>query len=193
MSTSSHRETAPSADPTLGALPVPTAPAEDRALIGIAYFKLAKGVLFFLLAIAALRLINHDATETAHYWLRHLGIKRESIWLNQQLEHFDPMIHSWRRLISPLLFFYTAVFFVEGIGLLLRKTWAEWMTIIVTASLIPLEVYELVYHPNFLKVAALLTNVAIVGFLVIHRRHVRQRHAAAVVAIPVDGNPGGVR
>ena len=35
-------------------------------------------------------------------------------------------------------------FFDEGVSLLLRKRWAEYFTVIVTASFIPLEIYELV-------------------------------------------------
>ena len=35
---------------------------------------------------------------------------------------------------------YAAIFSVEGIGLWMEKRWAEWLTTIITASLIPLEV-----------------------------------------------------
>ena len=43
---------------------------------------------------------------------------------------------------------YAAVFAVEGVGLWMRRRWAEWLTTIITASLIPLEVWELIQQPQ---------------------------------------------
>jgi uncharacterized membrane protein (DUF2068 family) len=63
---------------------------------------------------------------------------------------------------------YAAVFAIEGIGLWMQKRWAEWLTTIITASLIPLEVWELFFRPNFGKAAVLVANVAIVAYLVWH-------------------------
>jgi uncharacterized membrane protein (DUF2068 family) len=60
---------------------------------------------------------------------------------------------------------YAAVFLTEGIGLLLRRRWAEWLTVFVTASFIPFEVYELAERWGPVKVIALVVNVAIVVYL----------------------------
>ncbi len=60
---------------------------------------------------------------------------------------------------------YAAVFLTEGIGLMLKKPWAEIMTVIVTVSFIPLEIYELVEDPTLAKVAVLLVNVAVLPYL----------------------------
>ena len=59
----------------------------DSTIVGIACFKIAKGVLFLVLATAALRLWRHDINESAHYWMRLLGIKQESRWMHELLEH----------------------------------------------------------------------------------------------------------
>jgi uncharacterized membrane protein (DUF2068 family) len=37
-----------------------------------------------------------------------------------------------------------ALFLTDETGLLFRKRWAEWLTIVATNSLMPIEVYELV-------------------------------------------------
>jgi uncharacterized membrane protein (DUF2068 family) len=63
-------------------------------------------------------------------------------------------------------FVYAALLLTEGTGLLLRKRWAEYFTIITTAGLIPLEVYEISRHLTAAKVVVLLINVAIVLYLV---------------------------
>jgi uncharacterized membrane protein (DUF2068 family) len=67
-------------------------------------------------------------------------------------------------------FIYAALLLTEGTGLLLRKRWAEYFTIITTAGLIPLEVYELHKHLSAAKVVVLIVNLAIVAYLVVHLR-----------------------
>ena len=61
----------------------------------------------------------------------------------------------------------------EGTGLLLRKRWAEYFTIITTGGLIPLELYELSRHVTAVKIAVLIVNVAIVAYLVARVRKTR--------------------
>jgi uncharacterized membrane protein (DUF2068 family) len=74
--------------------------------------------------------------------------------------------------------FYAAVFCTEGMGLLLKQHWAEYLTTGVTASFLPLEIYELVRHPSVAKTFVVLLNIAVVIYLVreirIERQHKRQ-------------------
>jgi uncharacterized membrane protein (DUF2068 family) len=65
---------------------------------------------------------------------------------------------------------YAGVFAVEGIGLWMQKRWAEWLTTIITASLIPLEAWEMFFRPTIGKAVILLTNIAVVVYLVWHVR-----------------------
>jgi hypothetical protein len=62
---------------------------------------------------------------------------------------------------------YALVFLVEGIGLVLVKRWAEWLTVIVTTSFIPLEIWKLVRHTTAPAIAALVLNIAIVIYLAV--------------------------
>jgi uncharacterized membrane protein (DUF2068 family) len=68
-------------------------------------------------------------------------------------------------------FVYAGLFLTEGIGLWRLKRWAEWFTVIITASLVPIEVYEIYRRPTAIKVLVLLVNVAIGVYLVIRIRH----------------------
>jgi len=72
---------------------------------------------------------------------------------------------------------YAAVLLTEGIGLLMAQRWAEYLTIVITASLIPLEVYELVRHTNVTRVTVLVVNLAIVIYLIVRVRW--ERHELA--------------
>ena len=51
-------------------------------------------------------------------------------------------------------------------GLLLRQR-AEYLTVIATGLLLPLEVYEIARRPNALRVAVLLANLAILAYLIV--------------------------
>jgi uncharacterized membrane protein (DUF2068 family) len=65
---------------------------------------------------------------------------------------------------------YASLEATEGVGLALRRRWAEYLTVIATGILIPYELYEVVRHPTLFKVGALLLNVAVVGYLGYRKR-----------------------
>ena len=58
----------------------------------------------------------------------------------------------------------------EGIGLAMRRRWAEYLTVVATGLLIPYEVYELVHRPTLFKFGALVVNVGVVGYLAWRKR-----------------------
>jgi uncharacterized membrane protein (DUF2068 family) len=58
----------------------------------------------------------------------------------------------------------------EGVGLAMRRRWAEYLTVIATGILIPYEAYEVVHNPTLFKVGALLLNLAVVGYLAYRKR-----------------------
>jgi uncharacterized membrane protein (DUF2068 family) len=75
---------------------------------------------------------------------------------------------------------YGLLFLTEGTGLLLRKRWAEWLTIIATGSFIPLEVYELVREFTAVRLALLLVNTAVLVFLILsHTREESLRNLSS--------------
>ena len=58
----------------------------------------------------------------------------------------------------------------EGVGLAMRRRWAEYLTVIATSILIPYEVYEVISHATLFRAGALLLNVAVVGYLAYRKR-----------------------
>lgn len=63
-------------------------------------------------------------------------------------------------------FVYAALFGTEGFGLLLRTRWGEYLTVAITTSFIPFEIYELVEHKSIVKGIVIAANVAVVVYLV---------------------------
>ena len=55
-------------------------------------------------------------------------------------------------------FIYAGLFLTEGVGLFLQEHWAEYLTVITTSALIPLEVYELAKRFSSAKLAILVSR-----------------------------------
>lgn len=53
----------------------------------------------------------------------------------------------------------------EGVGLAMRRRWAEYLTVIATGLFIPFEIYEVVSKLTVFRASALLVNIAVVGYL----------------------------
>jgi len=76
-----------------------------------------------------------------------------------------------KHLVAAAAFAYAVLFIAEGTGLWLQKKWAEYLTLIATASFLPFEIYEVVKRVTALRVVVIVINVAIVIYLVWRLRH----------------------
>lgn len=65
---------------------------------------------------------------------------------------------------------YAVLQATEAAGLWMTKRWAEYLTFIATGLFVPIEVWELTVSQTPLKVAALLINLAILGYLLWAKR-----------------------
>jgi uncharacterized membrane protein (DUF2068 family) len=82
-------------------------------------------------------------------------------------------------LFGAIALVYAAVEGIEAIGLWYGKRWAEYLTFVVTASLLPVEVYELAHHVTAFKVIAFVVNIAVVAYLLYAKRLFGVRGGAA--------------
>ena len=89
--------------------------------------------------------------------------------------------YSNRRLIVTglALSAYAVVEGAEAVGLWLTQRWAEYLTLLATAALLPLEIYELAVRVSPLKIIALIVNVAVVVYLLYAKRLFGLRGGAA--------------
>ena len=142
----------------------------SKTLLAIAIFKLLKGVLLLLVGIGALRLLHRDVGEVVSHWVNVLGVDPDNRFIHRLLSRVLAVIPKQLREASVGTFIYAGLLLTEGTGLWLRKRWAEYFTIITTAGLIPLELYEIHRHLTATKIMVLLINVAIVIYLIVQVR-----------------------
>ncbi len=85
------------------------------------------------------------------------------------------------RQISIGIFFLASLDLLEGTGLVLGKAWAEYLTLIVTSSFLPWELFEILRRPTWPKGIFCLFNVAVVWYLAAYlQRRLRERDASRV-------------
>ena len=82
-------------------------------------------------------------------------------------------------LFAVVILAYAAIEGIEAVGLWYQRRWAEYLTFVVTASLLPLEVYELTNRLSPLKILAFVINVAVVAYLLYAKRLFGLRGGAA--------------
>lgn len=139
-------------------------------------FKFAKGLLLLALTIGAISLFHQDVGAQVERWINFVRVDPENKYIAALLNRLDLLHTTELKQLSFLSGFYAALFLTEGTGLALRKTWAEYLTIVATGLLIPLEVYEMFLHASVIKAVLIAGNVAVVLFLiwlVRSRKHAR--------------------
>lgn len=135
----------------------------DRVILLIAIFKLVKAITLIAAGIGAFRLLDPDFAARVEAWLAQVQLapgRRVIAFLSGAN---DQKIEA----LGGLAFAYATLFLVEGTGLFMRKRWGEWMTIIITGSLLPFEIYELFKGVSAAKIATVIVNAAVVIYLVI--------------------------
>ncbi len=93
----------------------------------------------------------------------HIGILRE-------LDRLFTLSSGRLRELGVALLLYGALEGVEAVGLWFMQRWAEYLTLVSTTILLPLEIYEIVHKASVLKVIGFLINVAVVAYLLLHKR-----------------------
>lgn len=78
--------------------------------------------------------------------------------------------YSHPTLLGVVVILYAGLEITEGVGLAMRRRWAEYLTVIATGLLIPYEAWEVAHRLTLLRVGALLVNVAVVGYLAYRKR-----------------------
>jgi uncharacterized membrane protein (DUF2068 family) len=141
----------------------------NRVITAIGVFKLIKAALLITVGIAGLAAVPSELAHRVRHVAGWMGISPGHHALAHFLGKLSAFDGHMARKLAVASLCYAAVFLVEGIGLLTRQRWAEWLTVVVTASFIPIEIYEGVEHFGPGKVAALVLNLAILGYLLWRR------------------------
>jgi uncharacterized membrane protein (DUF2068 family) len=140
--------------------------SHDRGLLAIGLFKLAKAIFFFCVGVGAIHLLHKDLEDEVMRLALRFKFDPESRIVSLLLAKVDLIDAHRLRQISVGTFGYSALALTEGVGLLLEKVWAEYLTLILTISFLPWELYELARKPDWFRLSLLLINLAVLWYLV---------------------------
>lgn len=148
-----------------------------RWLVTIGALKLIKGAFFVAVGFGLLKMLHHDVYMVALRVVEALRFDPDRLAIAKFLEETSLVNDHRLKQLSALTFAYAALDFIEGTGLVLRKRWAEYFTLILTTAFLPLEAIHLIHHPSRWTLLVALLNVAVVAYLA--WLVPAQRHASA--------------
>jgi uncharacterized membrane protein (DUF2068 family) len=141
----------------------------------IAVFKFIKATLLLVTAIGILKMMHSDVSAVLEHWITRLGLDPGNHYVDLFMSRVANITPEKIKELGIGSFIYAGLFLLEGTGLWLQKRWGEWVTIIITSSLVPLEAWEITRHPSAGKVVILIVNIAVVIYLIYQ---VRQKEPA---------------
>jgi uncharacterized membrane protein (DUF2068 family) len=153
----------------------------NPALAAIAVYKFVKALLSVLSAVVAWRLMDPHLEAAMHTWAESLPegfsehLIRDAL---AQVSGVEP--YRWKEL-GIVSLAYATVFTVEGYGLWRERRWAEYMTIVTSALLLPFEIMAVMHHTTLVRVGVLVANAAIVAYLIVVTTRHRRRAALSRV------------
>jgi len=138
----------------------------DRGLLLIGLFKLVEAVFFLLVGVGAFHLIHRDLGDAALRLMMRLRMDPEGRLVGFLLDHMDAITAHRLRQIGIATFFYAGLRVTEGVGLVMEKVWAEYLTVGVTISFLPWEMYEIARRLDWIRVGLFVLNLLVLAYLI---------------------------
>ena len=142
----------------------------DRVIWLIAALKTFKGVLLLAAAIGLLKLVHRDVAAVVWQCIKTLHVDPENRYIQTVLVKASIANARQLQALSLGSFVYAGLLLIEGIGLFLQQRWAQYFSVLITASFVPLEVWELMKKFSPAKIVVIAVNMAIVVYLVVKLR-----------------------
>jgi uncharacterized membrane protein (DUF2068 family) len=138
----------------------------NRLIRLISVVKLFKVLLLFCLSFGFFKLLNPDVSERLTHWIGTFAWNYSRSFVLTGLGKLTGLEPVKLKALGIAAFLYALLFAVEGIGLWFEKRWAEYLTVIATGSLIPLELYEVINRFTFSRGVTLLLNLLVLIYLI---------------------------
>lgn len=153
-----------------------------KGLVAIGIFKLCKAVFFLALGIGTLHLIHTNIGDLALHIASKLHFDPNNDIMNMLQDRLDLVSGHQLRQVGGLAIIYACVSLTEGVGLLMEKTWAEYLTTILTMCALPWELFELLKKPTYPRAALLVINLMVLAYLLWFLKRQRRIKSEAGIA-----------
>ncbi|HEV2327135.1 MAG TPA: DUF2127 domain-containing protein [Terracidiphilus sp.] len=137
----------------------------NRWLVLIAIYKGLQALLFVAIGVGALHMLHRDIADDFATLADHLNFNPESRFVNFVLDKLSLIDDPLLKRIGAVALSYAGVSFAEGIGLYLEKAWGEYLTLAITISFLPWEIFEIAHRITWFRFSLLLINVLVLFYL----------------------------
>jgi uncharacterized membrane protein (DUF2068 family) len=131
----------------------------------VALVEAGKAALVLLAGFGLFALIHHDVQAIAEQWVGRLHLNPARKYPSIFIQAAGKITDARLVMMATLAMCYSLVRSIEAYGLWRERRWAEWFGMLSGAIYVPLEIYELARGASWIKVAALIINLAVVGYL----------------------------
>ena len=121
--------------------------------------------MFAAIGVGALRLLHKDIGDVLARLADHLRFNPESRLVNFILDRASLVDDRLLRRIGAVVFIYAGLDLIEGIVLYMEKRWAEYLTLAITGSFLPWEIFEVFRKLSFSRVGLLAVNALVFYYL----------------------------
>ena len=139
--------------------------SRNRLLLLIAVYKFLHALFFFAIGIGAHHLLHKNIADQIELFARHLRFNPESRLVIFILRRASLINGRVLERISLVAYCYATLTLVEGIGLYLEKAWGEFLTLAITASFLPWEIFEIFRRLTWIRVGLLTINLLVFAYL----------------------------
>jgi uncharacterized membrane protein (DUF2068 family) len=160
--------------------------AIERSLHTVVFGTIALVALLVELRLGAIEGWATDTLDSLRAGLDQTSRGPSHDWLLDQLQRLADLQSDALWTLIAVSAAFATMEAAEAIGLWRGRRWAEYLTVVATAALLPLEVHELVTRPSLLKVLTLALNVAVLVWLVWAKRLFGLRGGTAAAEHPTD-------
>lgn len=163
-------------------------PAKARhdavGIVLIGACKFASGLLFAAAGFGIFHYLHRDLREVVERFVTLIHLDPNARLVQGAVAKVSGIDQRHLRELGLGTFFYAVLHLVEGTGLMLRRRWAECLTIVSTGSLIPVEGYVALKRMNLPKILVLLINIGFVIYLLVKliQQHKAEARATALTA-----------
>jgi len=171
----------PSKTPGSPTPPGPGGPTAGHGRLGlrlIGAMKVGSSLLLLAAVFGLFRMVNAGLGQSLEHIAFRLHLDPENRLVRGVVTGLGGLDRTHLRMIEVGALFYAALHMAEGTGLILGKRWAEYLTVVATGSLLPLEVWEVVQKVTAIRAAVLLINVAVLVYVIFKLRQQRRAEPA---------------
>jgi uncharacterized membrane protein (DUF2068 family) len=154
---------------------------DERGLLFVGLFKMSKAIFFGAVGAGALDLVHRNIGDIAMRLVEILHRDPDGRFAAMLMDKADLIGGHQLRQGALLSFLYAGLCVIEGTGLMLKKGWAEYFTVILTAGAMPVETFELWEKFEWYKVGLLVINVVVLVYLLWVLKRKREREIVAGV------------